>query len=55
LPDYAKRYVYGRFADILSGRDQSKDYAHLSATDRKALLEILTATKPAFTRADAQT
>jgi len=48
LPDYAKDHIYRRFAEILSGRDQSKSYSHLSAADRKAILEILTATKPAF-------
>jgi hypothetical protein len=48
LPDDAKKYVYSRIADILSGRDASKQYAHLSVGDRKVLMEILTATKPAF-------
>ena len=51
LPAYAKNYVYGRLAAVLSGKDQSKPYAHLSAGDRKAMLEILTATKPEFAAA----
>jgi len=51
LPRYAKEYVYGRFADILTGRDQGPHYAALSSADRKAVLEILTATKPDFARA----
>lgn len=55
LPDYAKSYIYGRFAEILSGRDQSKAYSHLSVSDRKAMMEILTATKPAFARAAGHT
>jgi hypothetical protein len=50
LPEYAKHYVYGRFAAILSGRDQNEAYSQLSAQDRKAILEILSATKPAFAR-----
>ena len=48
LPDFAKQYIYTRFAQILSGRDQTKTFANLSAADRKDLLEILTATLPAF-------
>jgi hypothetical protein len=53
LPAYAREYVYGRLADVLSGRDHGASYAHLSAADRAALLEILTATKPAFAAAIA--
>jgi hypothetical protein len=48
LPTYATDYIYKRFAEVLSGRDQDKRYAHLSAEDRKAVLGILKATKPAF-------
>ncbi|MGB6451513.1 MAG: hypothetical protein WBE92_12245, partial [Steroidobacteraceae bacterium] len=48
LPDYAKSYIYGRFADILTGHDASDTYSFLSDSDRKAILEILTVTKPAF-------
>ncbi len=50
LPDAARTYVYGRFADILSGRDASGTYSFLSDSDRQAILEILTATKPSFAR-----
>lgn len=53
LPAYAREYVYGRLADVLSGRDHGASYAHLSAADRATLLEILTATKPAFAAAMA--
>ena len=49
LPNYAHEYVYHRLADILSGRDKSAPYAHLSAADRATVLQILTQTKPAFT------
>ncbi len=50
LPEYAKHYIYSRFAAVLSGRDRSDAYSHLTPEDRKAILEILTATKPAFAR-----
>jgi hypothetical protein len=48
LPGYAKRYVYTRIGEVLRGQDQSAPYAKLSEPDRRAMLEILTATKPAF-------
>ncbi len=48
LPAYAKDYIYGRFATILTGQDVSGTYSYLSDSDRKAILEILTQTKPAF-------
>ncbi len=53
LPVYAHDYIYGRLFDVLSGKDQSKPYAHLSAADRKAVMEILKATKPAFAKVAA--
>jgi len=46
LPEPAKGYVYHRLLEVLSGRDQSADFANLSAQDRRAVLEILLATKP---------
>jgi hypothetical protein len=46
LPDRAREYVLKRIHDVLTGRDTSKDFAHLSASDRKAILEILLDTKP---------
>ena len=45
LPKPAKEYVYGRLLDVLSGRDQSPEFASLTANDRKNVLEILLATK----------
>ena len=45
LPEPAKGYVYQRLLEILSGQDQSPDFAKLTATDRQAILEILLATK----------
>ncbi len=46
LPEPAKGYVYHRLLEILSGQDQSLDFARLTAADRQAILEILLATKP---------
>jgi hypothetical protein len=50
LPVSVKTYVYRRLNEVLSGNDKSKDFAHLSAADRTAILEILRATKPDFPR-----
>jgi hypothetical protein len=46
LPEPAKGYVYHRLLQVLSGQNQSPDFAKLSAADRRAILEILLATKP---------
>jgi hypothetical protein len=46
LPEPAKGYVYHRLLEILSGQDQSPDFARVTAQDRRAILEILLATKP---------
>jgi len=46
LPEPAKGYVYHRLLEILTGQDQSQDFAKLSGEDRRAILEILLATKP---------
>jgi hypothetical protein len=51
LPDSARDYIYNRFAAILRGEDASQPFSNLSVSDRQALLEILTATKPEFARA----
>jgi hypothetical protein len=48
LPAYARNYVYGRFAAVLSGQDDTASLAHLSAADRKSVQEILVATKPDY-------
>jgi hypothetical protein len=55
LPDYAKSYVYKRIGEVLRGQDTSPQFAHLSPADRKAMLEILLATKPAFAAAMGST
>jgi hypothetical protein len=46
IPARAKDYVYRRLFDILSGREQGPEFASLSSQDRRAILEILVATKP---------
>jgi hypothetical protein len=48
LPEYARDYVFGRFAAVLRGRDTSASFAFMSAADRRDTLQVLTATKPAF-------
>lgn len=50
LPAPAKDYVYRRLNEVLTMKDQSEDFAHLSESDRKAVLDILTETKPDFAR-----
>lgn len=46
LPDPVRRYVADRMLEILRGEDTSGDFAHLTAVDRGAILEILRDTKP---------
>ena len=48
LPQLAKEFVYRRLAEVLRGADTSADFAHLTGAERKAILEILTSTKPDF-------
>lgn len=45
LPEPGKTYLYHRLFQVLSGQDQSEDFAHLSPADRQAILAILRATK----------
>jgi hypothetical protein len=51
LPVYAKDYLYARLVGILTGKEHAPQYAGLSAADRKAVIEILEATKPQFAAA----
>jgi hypothetical protein len=46
LPLDVRDYVWQRLRDILNGRDTTKEFAHLSATDRRVILEILGETHP---------
>jgi hypothetical protein len=45
LPALMKEYVYRRIWEVLSGKDTSQEFAHLTAGDRQAILEILRETK----------
>jgi len=45
LPQPALDYVYHRLLQVLSGQDQSEDFAQLTAPERQAVLEILLETK----------
>ena len=46
LPGEAKLLVLKRIWEVVSGKDRSKDFEHLSDADRTAILEILRETKP---------
>ncbi len=46
LPALMKQEVYRRLHDVLTGRDHRPEFAHLSAVDRRNILEILRETKP---------
>jgi hypothetical protein len=46
LPQDVRDYVWQRLGDILNGRDTSKEFAHLSTSDRHAILGILRETHP---------
>jgi len=48
LQPAAKEQFFRRVHDILTGADTSRDFSNLSNGDRKAILEILTDTKPEF-------
>jgi len=46
MPALARDAVYTRLWEILSGREKQAKYRALSLTDRRAIVEILRATKP---------
>lgn len=48
LPPEMSEYVLQRMYDILSGTGKSEEFAHLSAEDRRAILEILRETMPSL-------
>lgn len=54
LPSFAKEYVYRRIGDVLSGREQSPGYGHISADERRTVREILVATKPDYAAFDGK-
>ena len=45
LPEPVLERVYQRLWDVLTGEDEAEKFAHLSAADRTAILEILRDTK----------
>lgn len=48
LPPAVKSYIAQRIGGVLSGADQSPDFAHLTPADREAIRAILGETKPGF-------
>jgi hypothetical protein len=48
LPGFVKQAVYGRLRAVLTARRTDARYAHLSANDRRDILEILADVKPEF-------
>jgi hypothetical protein len=46
LPAEVKDHVWRRIWEVLTGRDNGKEFAHLSPADRQAIREILLDTKP---------
>jgi hypothetical protein len=55
LPTEVRDYVLRRLHDVLTGKDSAKEFAHLSAEDRQAILAILRDTKsrlPDYWRAE---
>ena len=46
LPDAAKRVIYRRLWQILTGRDASHEFSHLTDADCDAIYQILLDTKP---------
>lgn len=48
LPAEAKELLYRRLWDVLSGKDRSPAFRSLSDADRRAIREILIATKPSL-------
>jgi hypothetical protein len=48
MPKPVRDYVYRRLWEVLTSKDQSKDFENLSEMDRREVLEILQDTKPDF-------
>jgi hypothetical protein len=46
LPKAALSFIYRRLWEVLTGKDASPDFNHLSSADRRAILEVLIETKP---------
>lgn len=50
LPEPVLSYLARRLGAILSGKDQSRTFSHLTADDRLAIQQILMQTKPRFAK-----
>jgi hypothetical protein len=50
LPPDTRNLTYQRLREVLSGTDTREHYARLTPELRRAILEILESTKPAFAR-----
>ncbi len=48
MPQRAKEFVYRRLNEVLTGADTSKDFEHLSMSERKSIVTILESTSPEF-------
>ncbi len=48
LPDVVRDHVLRRMHDVLTGKDQSEEFDHLTPETRREILEILVATKPSL-------
>lgn len=48
LPELARKSVYKRLYEILSGQERGDEFGQLPDAERKVILEILTETKPEF-------
>jgi hypothetical protein len=48
MPARIRQYTYRRIREVLEGKENGPEFAHLSEPDRKAILEILLETKPEF-------
>jgi hypothetical protein len=46
LPESVRERAYRRLYEVLTGKDTTPPFAHLSPADRKSIYEILRATKP---------
>jgi hypothetical protein len=46
IPAPAKEYIYRRMFEVLTGQEQGPEFSALSSEDRRAILEILVATRP---------
>jgi hypothetical protein len=48
MPEVLKNYVYRRLWEVLTEKNNSPGFDHLSKADRKAIFEILQETKADF-------